>query len=355
MGKIKGPKAHALTMHDGSGHQNQKSKDKDKNKSHANPKKEGYSKSFNDSSGSKGGKGRKGEKCTYFHKGFHLESACMHKNIDQMAQILQQNNLGDHIPEGAKKKKTKYHNPKKGNSIHALIAINSFLDAWIIDSSASHRMAAKKEVFSSLDACKGPPIMMEDNSPVEVTDKGRIELTNGIFENVLHVPKLSVKILSVNQMKKHGTGKRVIFTPDAVDIYDMKTNFKVSTGGVNHQTRLYTFSEFIEPDYALLLTHADERSRIWHERFGHLNFRYMQQISKQGMVGGLPDIHFSKGICEGCVLGKHPQDKFNKGKTQKDFFHLDLIHSDCMGPFPHSSISKARYMLIFVDDFSRFT
>jgi hypothetical protein len=77
MGKIKGPKAHALTVHDGSGHQNKKSKDKDKRKAHANPKKEGYSKPFNDASGSKGGKGRKGENYTYCHKGFHLESACM--------------------------------------------------------------------------------------------------------------------------------------------------------------------------------------------------------------------------------------------------------------------------------------
>jgi hypothetical protein len=77
MGKIKGPKVHALTMQDGSDHQYHKSKYKYKIKAHANPKKEGYSKPFNDASGSKGGKGRKGEKFTYFHKGFHLESTCM--------------------------------------------------------------------------------------------------------------------------------------------------------------------------------------------------------------------------------------------------------------------------------------
>ena len=34
---------------------------------------------------------------------------------------------------------------------------------------------------------------------------------------------------------------------------------------------------------------------------------------------------------------------------------LDLIHSDLMGPFPHPLIRKARFFLIFVDDFSRFT
>jgi hypothetical protein len=65
-----------------------KSKDQYERKAHANPKKEGYSKPFNDASGSKGGKGRKGEKCTYFHKGFHQESACIQKKIDLMTQIL---------------------------------------------------------------------------------------------------------------------------------------------------------------------------------------------------------------------------------------------------------------------------
>jgi hypothetical protein len=135
----------------------------------------------------------------------------------------------------------------------------------------------------------------------------------------------------------------------------MKTNSRVATGEVNHQSRLNTFYEFIEPDSTLLLTHADESSRIWHERFGHLNFRYMQQISKQILVDSLPDIHFSKGVCEGCVLRKHPQEKFSKGKSQRSSTPLYLIHSDLMGPFLHPSINKVRFFLIFVDDLSRFT
>jgi hypothetical protein len=78
-----------------------------------------------------------------------------------------------------------------------LIAINSSPDAWIVDSGASNHMAALEELYSSLDACKGPPILMGDNSFVEVTGKGSIELTNGSFKNVLHVPKLSVNLLSM--------------------------------------------------------------------------------------------------------------------------------------------------------------
>ena len=99
---------------------------------------------------------------------------------------------------------------------------------------------------------------MGDNSLVEVTDKGRIELTNESFENMLHVPKLSVNLLSMYQMNNSDTEKRSIFTPNVVDIYDMQTNSRVATSEVNHQSRLYTFSEFIEPDFSLLLTHVDK-------------------------------------------------------------------------------------------------
>jgi hypothetical protein len=73
------------------------------------------------------------------------------------------------------------------------------------------------------------------------------------------------------------------------------------------------------------------------------------------LVDGLPYIRFSKGVCEGYVLGKHPQEKFDKGKSERASTLLDLIHSDLMGPFLHPSIKKAKFVLIFVDGFSRFT
>ena len=94
----------------------------------------------------------------------------MKKQIDQMAEILQKHNLGDHIPQGAKKK---IEDPPhgRGNNFHALVAINSSPDAWIIDSGASHHMVVAKEVYSSLDACKGPPILMGEDSPIKVIGK----------------------------------------------------------------------------------------------------------------------------------------------------------------------------------------
>jgi hypothetical protein len=187
MGLMKDPKAHALTMQDGKG-------------SFKPNNKEGYSKSFNDYSGSKDSSDsknkRKGKQCTYCNKLNHEESTCMNKQIDLMAHALQQNNLGNFIPKGVKKQKEEDLDPKKGNH-HALVAINSSFDSWIIDSSATHHMAMKDEVFSSLSPYSRPPILMGDDTPVTIAGEGRVELHNGSFENVLHVPNLSMNLLSV--------------------------------------------------------------------------------------------------------------------------------------------------------------
>jgi hypothetical protein len=85
MGIMKGPKEHAFVVHDGNNSQNPKSKRKGKEKVHVDPKKEGYSKPFNDSSCSKGGKKKKGKKCGYCKCGNHPEYSYMKNQIDHMA------------------------------------------------------------------------------------------------------------------------------------------------------------------------------------------------------------------------------------------------------------------------------
>jgi hypothetical protein len=52
------------------------------------------------------------------------------------------------------------------------------------------------------------------------------------------------------------------------------------------------------------------------------------------MVEGLPAIKFISGVCQGCILGKHPEKNFDKGKEHKDSSPLGMIHSDITGPFP---------------------
>jgi hypothetical protein len=70
------------------------------------------------------------------------------------------------------------------------------------------------------------------------------------------------------------------------------------------------------------------------------------------LAKGLPDIHFSERVCEGCILGKHPKENFKMGKPRRDSFCLETLQSDLMGPFQHPSIRKSKYVLTFIDDYS---
>lgn len=97
------------------------------------------------------------------------------------------------------------------------------------------------------------------------------------------------------------------------DLHD--SDLVVATGYVDIASRLYRFDGF-EPSKGTgssLITHADSVSKLWHERLGHVNYKYLQQMSTQALVLGLPQISCTYGVCHGCVLGKHHRDPFPKG------------------------------------------
>ena len=86
-----------------------------------------------------------------------------------------------------------------------------------------------------------------------------------------------------------------------------------------------------------------------------MKFKYLQQLQKNSMVEGLPVIKATTEICKGYVVGKHPEHKFDRGKASQASCILGLIHSDISSPMPITSINGSRYILNFIDDFSRYT
>ena len=86
-------------------------------------------------------------------------------------------------------------------------------------------------------------------------------------------------------MTHTGSPKKVIFSPDEVEITEV----------ANHTSKVYMFSHFLPySNPSALLIHANKASKLWHERFGHLNYKYLSDISEQEMVIGLPKIKFPK-------------------------------------------------------------
>ena len=132
---------------------------------------------------------------------------------------------------------------------------------------------------------KGPPIVLGDYSLTDSLGKGRIDLDHGKFNNVLYVPGLASNLLLVYQMTHTGSPKKVIFSPDDVEITKISNGKVIAKGVVDHTSKVYKFSHFLPySNPSALLIHANEASKLWHEIFGHLNYKYLFYFSEKYMV-----------------------------------------------------------------------
>jgi hypothetical protein len=134
----------------------------------------------------------------------------------------------------------------------------------------------------------------------------------------------------VYQITHSGEGKTIEFSPHQVVIKDLKDPKHVlATGIVDDITRLYKFDNFGSSSFpSVFVAHSDDLRKLWHERFGHLNYHSLQQLCNQHMVTGLPLVSCRDGVCVSCVLGKHHRDNFDKHASWHTSTPLQLVHND---------------------------
>ena len=203
----------------------------------------------------------------------------MKKKIDVLTQIMEKNGIS--LPDRSKKREGK-SNSEDRERVHALVAGTSSSPSFIIDSRPSRDMVSTNEAFTSLDMSKGPPIVLGDDSLTESLGKGRIDLDHGKFNNVLYVPGLASNLLSLYQMIHTGSPKKVIFSLDEVEITEISSAKVIAKGVANHYSKVYMFSHFLPySNPSALLIHANEASKLWHEIFGHLNYKYLSDLSEK--------------------------------------------------------------------------
>nr|GEZ84699.1 hypothetical protein [Tanacetum cinerariifolium] len=76
---------------------------------------------------------------------------------------------------------------------------------------------------------------------------------------------------------------------------------------------------------------------------------------RQGLVRGLPKLKFEKDhLCSTCAMGKSKK-KYHKPKSKDtNQEKLYLLHMDLYGPMRVESVNGKKYILVIVDDYSRF-
>nr|GFC14911.1 hypothetical protein [Tanacetum cinerariifolium] len=106
----------------------------------------------------------------------------------------------------------------------------------------------------------------------------------------------------------------------------------------------------------LLAKAASSLSWLWHQRLSHLNFATINNLVKNNLVQGLLKMKFEKDhLCSACEQGKIHR-KHHKSRTAfASNKPLYLLHMDLCGPMCVQSINGKRYVLIVVDDYSRYT
>ena len=196
-------------------------------------------------------------------------------------------------------------------------------------------------MLSTMHECNTKQIFVGDDSSLSVVGSGIVSVENGHFSDALCVPRISYILLLVYQITHSDEGKTVMFTPHQVVIKDFKDPQHVlDTIIVDDITRFYKFNNILSSPFpSVFVSHSDNLSKLWHERFGHLNYHSLQQLCKANMVTSLSMVSCRDGVCSVCVLEKHHQDIFNKRASWHASVPLELVHSDLCGLLVFHQIS----------------
>ncbi|GJS41285.1 retrovirus-related pol polyprotein from transposon TNT 1-94 [Tanacetum coccineum] len=98
------------------------------------------------------------------------------------------------------------------------------------------------------------------------------------------------------------------------------------------------------------------KSWLWHRRLSHLNFGTLNKLAKDGLARGIPRLKFQKDhLCSACALGKSKKSSHQPKAEDTNQDKLYLLHMDLCGLMRVASINGKRYILVIVDDYSRFT
>ncbi|GJX53018.1 retrovirus-related pol polyprotein from transposon TNT 1-94 [Tanacetum coccineum] len=95
---------------------------------------------------------------------------------------------------------------------------------------------------------------------------------------------------------------------------------------------------------------------LWHRRLSHLNFDYITLLSKKDIMTGLPKLKYVKDqLCSSCEMSKAKRSSFKSKAIPSCKGRLNLLHMDLCGPIRVASINRKKYILVIVDDYSRYT
>ena len=239
---------------------------------------------------------------------------------------------------------------------------------WFVDSGCSNHVTGNRDYFVSYTKFEPGErqVRLANNDLVNAEGCGDIRMqvwdsaanaTETVrVQSVLHIPQCGPNnLLSVIQLEKAGMHLTFLGSEGVEITRNGSRMAEVARVGNMYVVRS---SAAIPAVFSLqdpAKTASNETASLWHYRLGHLGMGAVIKMSE--LADGVPSIPLSRDQCiyEACLYGKMARRPFpTLLATSRAAAVLDIVHSDIMGPMEVPSISGARFILLFVDDRTRY-
>ncbi|GKA60831.1 integrase, catalytic region, zinc finger, CCHC-type containing protein, partial [Tanacetum coccineum] len=225
---------------------------------------------------------------------------------------------------------------------------------WYLDSGCSKHMTGDRSRLRNFVKKFIGTVRFGNDHFGAIMGYGDYVIGDSVISRVYYVEGLGHNLFSVDQFcesdlevafRKHTCFVRDI---DGVDLIK----------GIRG-TNLYTISieDMMRSSPIYLLSKSSKnKSWLWHHRLNHLNFDTLNDLARKDLVRGLPRLKFEKDhLCSACQHGKR-RKATHKPKTINTITEvLHTLYMDLCGPLRVQCINGKKYILVIVDDYSRFT
>ncbi|KAJ9539364.1 LOW QUALITY PROTEIN: hypothetical protein OSB04_032097 [Centaurea solstitialis] len=222
---------------------------------------------------------------------------------------------------------------------------------WYMDSGCSKHMTGRKELLANFKQKYGGNVRFGNKLSAPIMGYGDIlhhkitinivAYVEGLSHNLLSIGKFCDKKLEVNFWET----RCCIRTYDGQELVEGRISTP-SISGNNDHSQKYVSSQ----------KQPSIKNVLWHRRLSHLNYATINQLAKTGLVTGLPSLRFTKEqLCSACEMGKIKKSSHKLKVEHNTSKPLQLLHMDLCGPMRVQSINGRKYVLVIVDEFSRYT
>nr|GEW15379.1 retrovirus-related Pol polyprotein from transposon TNT 1-94 [Tanacetum cinerariifolium] len=225
---------------------------------------------------------------------------------------------------------------------------------WCVDSGCSKHMTGNLKLLINF-VWKFMGIVCFGNDHVAaILGFGDLQWGNILITRVYFVEGLGHNLFSVGQLCN--SNLEVAFRRNACFVRNLEG---VDLLKGDRSTNLYTINlhEMASASQICLMARASStKSWLFHQRLSHLNFDTINDLARNDLISGLPKFKYNKEhLCLSCEQGKGKRASHPPKPVPNSRQRLHLLHMDLCGPMRIASINGKRYVLVIVDDYSRYT